>query len=646
MKIGQKLVLGFLLVSALIALVGYIAIIISQEALQERIGSSSVALAVETLDKIDRNIYSRIELFQDHVKHITTQKFISESNEDFEKLDDIQEYIFKQDEEWISAPKETVTQFMRDLIDNELSAELRELMEFYKERYGYYVFAEAFVTNKYGANVSQTAKTSDYRQDDEDWWQMAMEKGLHVSDVQYDKSAGVYSTDIGIRIDDKDGNFIGAMKIVLNIEEVINILTSVALTEKYHSRYFKLLNKDGKLIHVTKEKRDFEFLRDVSNEDYAEKIKEDEGYFINIESGEEEELFAFARSGGFKDFKGLGWILIVEHEIKEIFAPVERLKNILKVISFAVTLFAILVGILISHSISKPIRKLIQATVKIGKGNIDTKVDIKSRDEIGALASSFNKMTEDLKNTTTSIERLNKEIVERKRTEEQLIQAEKMAALGTLSAGMAHEMNNPLMGTMLLTETILSEKKKSTKEYKTLLQIVDGLKRISNVISKLLVFSRKEKIVLKIENINPIVNATIPLIMHEYKLKKVELVKELGENLPCVEVAKNSIQQVLVNILLNAKDAVLKTKLKKIKISTCLENDMVNIRVKDEGCGIKRENLKRVFDPFFTTKPAGKGLGMGMSIVRNIIEQHNGKIDIVSEENKGTEVIISLPVAK
>ena len=535
---------------------------------------------------------------------------------------------------------------MRDLIDNELSAELRELMEFYKERYGYYVFAEAFVTNKYGANVSQTAKTSDYRQDDEDWWQMAMEKGLHVSDVQYDKSAGVYSTDIGIRIDDKDGNFIGAMKIVLNIEEVINILTSVALTEKYHSRYFKLLNKDGKLIHVTKEKRDFEFLRDVSNEDYAEKIKEDEGYFINIESGEEEELFAFARSGGFKDFKGLGWILIVEHEIKEIFAPVERLKNILKVISFAVTLFAILVGILISHSISKPIRKLIQATVKIGKGNIDTKVDIKSRDEIGALASSFNKMTEDLKNTTTSIERLNKEIVERKRTEEQLIQAEKMAALGTLSAGMAHEMNNPLMGTMLLTETILSEKKKSTKEYKTLLQIVDGLKRISNVISKLLVFSRKEKIVLKIENINPIVNATIPLIMHEYKLKKVELVKELGENLPCVEVAKNSIQQVLVNILLNAKDAVLKTKLKKIKISTCLENDMVNIRVKDEGCGIKRENLKRVFDPFFTTKPAGKGLGMGMSIVRNIIEQHNGKIDIVSEENKGTEVIISLPVAK
>ena len=646
MKIGQKLVLGFLLVSALIALVGYIAIIISQEALQERIGSSSVALAVETLDKIDRNIYSRIELFQDHVKHITTQKFISESNEDFEKLDDIQEYIFKQDEEWISAPKETVTQFMRDLIDNELSAELRELMEFYKERYGYYVFAEAFVTNKYGANVSQTAKTSDYRQDDEDWWQMAMEKGLHVSDVQYDKSAGVYSTDIGIRIDDKDGNFIGAMKIVLNIEEVINILTSVALTEKYHSRYFKLLNKDGKLIHVTKEKRDFEFLRDVSNEDYAEKIKEDEGYFINIESGEEEELFAFARSGGFKDFKGLGWILIVEHEIKEIFAPVERLKNILKVISFAVTLFAILVGILISHSISKPIRKLIQATVKIGKGNIDTKVDIKSRDEIGALASSFNKMTEDLKNTTTSIERLNKEIVERKRTEEQLIQAEKMAALGTLSAGMAHEMNNPLMGTMLLTETILSEKKKSTKEYKTLLQIVDGLKRISNVISKLLVFSRKEKIVLKIENINPIVNATIPLIMHEYKLKKVELVKELGENLPCVEVAKNSIQQVLVNILLNAKDAVLKTKLKKIKISTCLENDMVNIRVKDEGCGNKRENLKRVFDPFLTTKPAGKALGMGMSIVRNIIEQHNGKIDIVSEENKGTEVIISLPVAK
>lgn len=946
MKIIVKLTVGFLIVALLVLIAGYFSSSRSQKILQETIGENAIALAREALDKIDRNIYNRIELFQDHVKHAIMQSSLLESNEDFEKLDNMQEYISEQDEKWTSVPKETIMPFMQDLIDNELSVELRELMEFYKEKYGYYVFAEAFVTNKYGANVSQTAKTSDYRQDDEEWWQEARDKGLYVSDVQYDESAGVYSTDIGIRVDDKNGNFIGAMKIVLSIEEVINILESIASTEKYKSRYFKLLNKDGKLIHITKKESEVKFWQDVSKEEYVKRIKGDRGYFINTESGEEEVLFAFARSKGFKDFRGLGWILIVEHEAGDIFAPVFRLRKNLLIGSFIITFFTILIGGIISHSILKPIRKLMQATIKIGKGNLDTKVEIKSKDEIGTLAMSFNKMTEDLLRTTTSIDILDKEIAKRKANEieilrnheienvinrmlnislekislenmlektidclvsvnwlkliprgaiflvedkpdvlvlkaqrkfspallkmckqvpfnkclcgkaaaskkivfassvderhehsckgisehghycipilssgnnvlgvfnlyiqeghkrdkkeedflnsvshvlagiierkkvekdletlkhqleyilgvtktgldiidsdfnvryidpewqkvygdpagkkcyeyfmgrhlvcpncgiikalkikqrvvteeilvkennrpiqvttipfqddkgnwlvaevnvditerkkaeeelkkaykelkemqEQLIQAEKMAALGTLSAGMAHEINNPLMGTMLLTETLLSEKKKGAKGYKTLSQIVGGLRRISNVVSKLLVFSRKEKIILNTEDINAIVEATIPLIEHEYRSKQVELAKDFEENLPSVQVGKNSIQQVLVNILLNAKDAVLNSKSKKVAISTYLEDNLVKIKVKDEGCGIKKENLKKIFDPFFTTKPAGKGLGMGMSIVRNIIEQHNGKIDIISEENKGAKVIISLPI--
>lgn len=235
---------------------------------------------------------------------------------------------------------------------------------------------------------------------------------------------------------------------------------------------------------------------------------------------------------------------------------------------------------------------------------------------------------------------------ELKGTQRELIQAEKMAALGTLSAGMAHEINNPLMGAMLLVQNLASEQEEGTREHKALSQIEEGLKRITNVISKLLAFSRKEELVLEKAKINDIIKDALPLILYEFKLKGVELIANYAEDLPDVKASTNAMQQVLMNVLLNAKDAVLDSKSKRVTITTYLENNMVKVKIKDEGCGIKKEDMEKVFDPFFTTKPVGKGLGMGMSIVKTIMDQHRGRIDIYSEEGKGTEVILSLPLSK
>ncbi len=657
MKLNQKLILGFLVLAALVAVIGYISIYISQRALEQYIEKSSISLAAETLDKIDRNIYSKIEIFQEYSKDLILQQSLLESNQEFEKLDDIQAYIKTKDEEWISSQKTTTTPFMQGLINNSLSLELREKIGFYEKKYDYRVFGEVFVTNKYGANVAQTGKTSDYRQDDEEWWQEAKKNSLYIRDVQYDESAGVYSTDIGIRIDDEDANFIGVIKVVLNIEEAINIIRSIEPSKQYSSRYFKLLSKDGTLIYSTKTERDFEIFKDVSEEQFFKEIEKGNGFFIGHETGEEEELFAYAHSKGYRDFNGFGWILIVEHEARQIFAPVDKLKSILLFISFIVTLFALLTGALISRSILKPMRRLMAATVKIGKGQLDSKVEVKSKDEIGILAASFNRMTDELKESTTSIENLNREIESRRKTEEalkraykelkekeqELVQAEKMAALGTISAGMAHEINNPLMGIMLLVQNLTSQKREE-KEQKALSFIDNGLKRIEGVVSKLLAFSRKEKLILRKENINNIIEETIPFISHEFVSNDIELVKDYRRDLPDLELSSNAMQQAFMNILLNAKDSVLDSGFKKITITTYMENDAVKIKFKDEGIGMKKEDLKKVFDPFFTTKAVGKGLGMGMSIVRNIIEQHGGKININSEPRKGTEVIISLPV--
>ena len=644
MKIGHKLILGFLIVAMLVGVVGYIAVNTSQMSLKKNIGELSAALAVETIDKIDRHIYSRIEEFQAYSKDLTLQRVVLDSNTEFRELDNIQVYITEKDKEWISVPKDTITPFMQTFLDNELSRELKEKARFYEVKYGYKVFGEIFVTNRYGTNVAQTGKTTDYRQDDEDWWQGAVKQGIYILDVEYDKSAAIYFTDITIRIEDENGDFIGVIKVVMNIQEVINILESVKPSKEYPSRYFKLLTKDGRVIYTTKE-RGIEFFESVIEEDFFKKMQKDSRFFIGYERGEEEEFFAYAWSRGYKDFKGLGWILVVEHETKEIFAPVIKLRNILLAISFGVTILAILVGLLISRSILNPIKKLTQATIDIGRGRLDTKVEIDSGDEVGSLAASFNKMTEDLKTTTTSVERLNKEIEERKKTEEHLIQAEKMGAIGKLSAGMAHEINNPLMGVMVLLQSLMSEKTKASKEYKTLSHMETGLKRIREVISKLLEFSRKEKLSFKIVKINDLIESALPLILHEFESKAIVLKKEYGKNLPEVMIASNAMQQVLMNILLNARDAVSNSHFKNITIRTYSEGSMLNIKIRDKGCGIKKEDLEKIFNPFFTTKPVGKGLGMGLSIVKTIIEQHNGNIDVESQEGIGTDVTISLPLS-
>ncbi|HUU39338.1 MAG TPA: ATP-binding protein, partial [Desulfatiglandales bacterium] len=360
----------------------------------------------------------RIEEFQVYSKDVVVREVVENSNQEFEKLDDIQNYINKKDAEWTSAPEEEITPFMQELMNNKSSKVLKEKIEFYEEKCGYKVLGEIFITNKYGVNAAQTGKTSDYYQADEDWWQNAKKDGFYVGDVEYDKSADVYSTAIGVRIDDENGNFIGVVKAVLNIEEVTNILKKIEATKKYAATEFKLITKSGKIIYSTEDFRPFE---DVSEELFSsfEQKGEHIEYFIaeGDKPGEGEELFVHTHSKGYGGYKGLGWILIVEHKTEEIFAPVARLKNSILIISAVVTALTVLMGLLISHSISRPVSKLSSAIIEIGKGGLDTRVEVESNDEIGQLAASFNDMAGKLKESHTKLQKshaqLDKKVKER-----------------------------------------------------------------------------------------------------------------------------------------------------------------------------------------------------------------------------------------
>jgi len=373
------------------------------------------------LEHIDRSIYNRIENIKECSRNSIAQRVVTRSNKEFEKLGNVRAYIDQKDHEWTSVPKNEITRPMQELINGTLSEELREKLNFYEKEYGYKVFGEIFLTNKYGANVAQTGKTTDYYQADEKWWQEAKKNGLYVADVEYDESADVYSTDICIRIDDQTGNFLGIIKAVLNIEETFKIIKTEE--EEHMAAGYKLLTKDSKILYATGE---YEFLGSLPEKLVThldeENVQEHLTHYFLSEADKpdgEDNIFAHTHSKGYKDYKGLGWTLMVEYDTEEIFAPVAKLKTYIFIVSLLIIMGAFVLSFFISRSVSNPIKKLIDATSKIGEGNLETQVEIKSDNEIGQLGASFNKMTEALKNTTTSIDNLNREITERKQAEEE-----------------------------------------------------------------------------------------------------------------------------------------------------------------------------------------------------------------------------------
>ncbi|MFH0731514.1 MAG: ATP-binding protein [Candidatus Omnitrophota bacterium] len=269
-----------------------------------------------------------------------------------------------------------------------------------------------------------------------------------------------------------------------------------------------------------------------------------------------------------------------------------------------------------------------------------------------------------LEDNNEARERLEKSLEKVKETQEQLIQAEKFSSIGQLASGVAHEVKNPLailsLGIYFLEKNTPGNK--NTAEIFAMIK--HNIKRADNIICALVDFSRTSDITIKLENINWIIENSLVLIKHNSALENIKIIKELQENLPYALVDKSRIEQVFINIFLNAVQAMpkggtvfIRSYAKKLnKQATQVGNRatdyfkpgeaVIVIEVEDTGIGISKENLTKVFDPFFTTKEVGKGTGLGMSVTRNIIDLHKGLIDIESQEGKGTKISIILKSEK
>ena len=236
------------------------------------------------------------------------------------------------------------------------------------------------------------------------------------------------------------------------------------------------------------------------------------------------------------------------------------------------------------------------------------------------------------------------DVTQRERMEEQMSQTEKLTSLGLLAAGVAHEVNTPLAVISNYIQMLAKQMPEGDPRQSIIEKIVKQTFRASEIVNNLLNFSRTGAAEAADINVNQVVEETLSLVAHPLKTSRIQVVKQLGDAIPAVRGSANKLQQVFLNLFLNARDAMPTGGM--LEVRTAAHNGSVEIEVTDTGGGIPREHIHRIFDPFFTTKANGRGTGLGLSVSYGIIKEHAGKIDVRSTPGKGTSFHVEFPAVK
>jgi PAS domain S-box-containing protein len=236
------------------------------------------------------------------------------------------------------------------------------------------------------------------------------------------------------------------------------------------------------------------------------------------------------------------------------------------------------------------------------------------------------------------------DVTQRERLEEQMTQTEKLTSLGLLAAGVAHEVNTPLAVISNYIQMLGKQMPDGDPRQAIIEKIVKQTFRASEIVNNLLNFSRTSATEVVDIDVNRVVEETLSLVAHPLKTSQIQVVRQLGEMLPAVRGSANKLQQVFLNLFLNARDAMPGGGM--LEVRTTAHNGSVEVEIVDTGAGIAREHIHRIFDPFFTTKASGRGTGLGLSVSYGIIKEHSGKIDVRSTPGKGTSFHVELPAVR
>ena len=301
--------------------------------------------------------------------------------------------------------------------------------------------------------------------------------------------------------------------------------------------------------------------------------------------------------------------------------------------------------------VCNPLNKLLAHTQQLARGNLDARIEKWPRDEFGDLCQSFNHMAHNLAQAQYELREwgntLEQKVTERseemKGMQAQLVQSAKLASMGELVAGIAHEINNPLGGILMFSSLAAKSADVPPQVKENLEGVVAETKRCAKIVRGLLEFSRESIPEKRIDSVNRILKQTLRLISQQALFQNIEVQSRLDEDLPDLFVDSDQLQQVFFNMIINAGQAMEGTGVLQLITGLDKERNAVLIKIIDDGVGISAENLEKIFDPFFSTK-IKDGFGLGLSISYGIIENHGGQISVQSQLGAGTRFTISLPI--
>ncbi len=337
--------------------------------------------------------------------------------------------------------------------------------------------------------------------------------------------------------------------------------------------------------------------------------------------------------GGFAGMESSSLLVGVQIPKAAAYLTARELLNDLIILSLTLFLATALISVFLAYRLTRPLELLSEAAREVGQGKFDISIKITSNDEIGLLSGSFNEMTSELRDREEALDK----------TQAALVQSEKMSAFGQLSAGIAHEVKNPLTGILGHTQLSLHKLEEQHPARKNIVIVEKETKRCTTIINNLMKFARREEIQRRPLEINHIVKEALAIVEHQMTISHVKLQLDLADNLPPTPGNDNQLQQVLMNFAINAQQAM-NGKPGLLRVETRRSDSGHNeIVVSDTGPGIPEEIRDKIFEPFFTTKPVGQGTGLGLSVTYGIIKDHNGEITLESELGKGSTFIITLP---
>jgi two-component system, NtrC family, sensor kinase len=343
--------------------------------------------------------------------------------------------------------------------------------------------------------------------------------------------------------------------------------------------------------------------------------------------------------GSNNDLHRLGYLILSSYQNPLL--ALQSTRQMILIISLLAIFFGGVTVWLLVNKVTKPLSELRDSAEAVGRGDFTKRVRVRSSDECGELAIVFNQMTENIQQSRAQIE---KNVETLKNTQAQLIQSEKLSAVGEFVAGVAHELNNPLAAVVGFSE-MLKENDVDTKNRRYLDMIYKSAQRCQKIVQSLLSFARRHQHERKPMSVNSMVEAVLEMLNYQLRTSNIDVVTQLDPVLPVVLADGHQIQQVLLNVINNARQAIESHQSGgQIKILTETSVEHVHITIRDSGPGISAENLLRIFDPFFTTKQVGQGTGLGLSLCYGIIKEHGGNITPSSRPGEGTTFTIELPI--